>query len=198
VSRTLTDFQIAEIALNAGFPYPSGVVTAVAVALAESGGRPDATNEAGNHPPSTDRGLWQINSYWHPEVSDGEAFDPIQAAKETLRISNGGKDWHPWATYNSGSYLTYLHRAELAARAVVPGAFVLHRYLRLAHPNLYGVDVAALQHALHITSDGVFGPLTAAAVHEFQTANHLESDGIVGPKTCRPLGWSWVGPKSGG
>lgn len=35
--------------------------------------------------------------------------------------------------------------------------------------------------------DGVFGPLTAAAVLDFQTRNGLESDGVVGPRTWSKL-----------
>jgi peptidoglycan hydrolase-like protein with peptidoglycan-binding domain len=190
--QRLTDYQIAETALAAGFTG-DGLVTAVAVALAESAGVADAVNEAGNHPPSRDRGLWQINSYWHPEVSDAQAFQPLTAAQAAYRISSHGTDWHPWVTYTSGSYLKFLTRAKHAADAVTPAAFTLRRMLRLTHPQMmYGADVAALQHALHITADGVFGPITDAAVRDFQSLNRITVDGIVGPQTCRPLGWSFV------
>jgi hypothetical protein len=46
---------------------------AVRVAKAESGLKPNATNT--NKDDSIDRGLYQINSKWHPEVSENQAFD---------------------------------------------------------------------------------------------------------------------------
>ena len=193
----LNDFEIAEIAVDVGFAR-THARTAVAVALAESGGRTDVVNEAGNVPPSRDRGLWQINSYWHPEVSDREAFDPVQCGRAAYRISKSGADWHPWATWTSGAYLSFAHRAAIAVSAVNPdGWFDLHRYLRLVSPQLYGVDVAALQHHLRIDVDGVFGPVTAHALQTWQGAHHLAADGVVGPETARVLGWTWD-PKSAG
>jgi peptidoglycan hydrolase-like protein with peptidoglycan-binding domain len=51
-----------------------------------------------------------------------------------------------------------------------------------------GADVVAIQKALGIPADGVFGPQTKQAVKSFQARNGLEVDGIVGPITSRALG----------
>ena len=46
-----------------------------------------------------------------------------------------------------------------------------------------GEQVKCLQTKLNINSDGIFGPITKAAVMNFQRLHNLVVDGIVGPKT---------------
>ena len=51
-----------------------------------------------------------------------------------------------------------------------------------------GSSVAALQRALGIAADGVYGPQTAAAVRAFQRNHGLAVDGVAGPATMSALG----------
>lgn len=46
-----------------------------------------------------------------------------------------------------------------------------------------GAAVIALQHALGITADGIYGKVTAAAVRAFQRSHGLAADNVVGPAT---------------
>lgn len=65
---------------------------AAAVATAESGGNPNASNKNSNG--TTDRGLWQINSI-HGSQS---TFDPVSNARAAVSISKNGTNWRPWCT----------------------------------------------------------------------------------------------------
>jgi peptidoglycan hydrolase-like protein with peptidoglycan-binding domain len=71
------------------------------------------------------------------------------------------------------------------SRAGSPGAAeVDDRLLRLGSR---GAAVKAVQQALGIAADGVYGPRTRAAVRAFQARNGLTADGIVGPETRAAL-----------
>ena len=50
--------------------------------------------------------------------------------------------------------------------------------------------VKALQRALGITADGIYGPQTRRAVRRYQRRNGLVVDGIAGPQTLAALGLS--------
>jgi peptidoglycan hydrolase-like protein with peptidoglycan-binding domain len=56
-----------------------------------------------------------------------------------------------------------------------------------------GSTVAALQRALGITADGVYGPNTRRAVRNYQRNQGLAVDGIAGPVTLSHLGLSGSG-----
>ncbi|GAA3433866.1 hypothetical protein [Kutzneria kofuensis] len=105
--------QLAKLAKDTGFTG-DGLVNAVAVALAESSGFTKALLV--NENCTRDRGLWQINDYWHPEVSEQQAFDPAQNAKAAFDISDQGTRWDQWSTWESGAYKDYLPDAEQAVR----------------------------------------------------------------------------------
>lgn len=103
--------QLAKLAKDAGFTG-QGLINAVAVALAESSGFTRALLV--NENCTRDRGLWQINDYWHPEVGEQQAFDPVQNAKAAYEISSQGAAWDQWSTWENGAYKDYLSVAEQA------------------------------------------------------------------------------------
>lgn len=104
--------EVARACVAAGFKG-DGLVNAVSVAIAESGVYQSKTDEWKcdpiarfvnlGTPYSIDRGIFQINNYFHADVTDDEADTPLTAAKEAYRISKNGTNFTPWATWNSGA-----------------------------------------------------------------------------------------------
>ncbi len=107
----LTKAQAYAYAQSAGFGGTSADII-VAIAYAESGLNTLATNTAGNSA-GTDRGILQINSVYHAEVSDRWAFDPGGAFLAGYRISGNGTNFSPWSTFGSGAYKRYLTSANV-------------------------------------------------------------------------------------
>lgn len=98
--------KLMDILYQAGF-RGNGLRMAYAIAMAESGGNATASNSVGNSA-GTDRGLFQLNSYYHSEVSDKEAYDALANAKAAYRISHGGTNWSAWSSFHNNSYKQFL------------------------------------------------------------------------------------------
>lgn len=87
------------------------LVTAVAIAGAESGFNPHARLVS---PVEDSRGLWQINTYAHPEWAKSNLYDPATDARAMIAVSNHGRNWGPWSTFTSGRYKAFMSRARAA------------------------------------------------------------------------------------
>lgn len=81
---------------------PAKANLAASIALAESSGMQHSTNHNTNG--TTDRGYWQINS-----VHGGQStYDPLGNVKAAIAISDNGRNFSPWTTYNTGAYKQFL------------------------------------------------------------------------------------------
>lgn len=89
------------------------LVTAVAVAGAESGWRPLAKN-TGNSDGSVDHGLWQINSVHRELLARYDWRDPTDNATMAFKISAHGVDWSAWVAWSNGLHTSYLDEARAA------------------------------------------------------------------------------------
>lgn len=106
--------SLMSILKKAGFTG-NGLKMAYAIAMAESGGRASAHN--GNASTGDNSyGLFQINMLgaMGPDrrkryglSSNDDLYDPLTNAKVAYAMSNGGRNWGPWSTYNSGAYKAY-------------------------------------------------------------------------------------------
>jgi resuscitation-promoting factor RpfB len=81
--------------------------------------------------------------------------------------------------------------AVLGASLVLTGGAIAHSGGgAAAKSSVRGSGVVALQQALGIPADGIYGPQTRRAVIAFQRAHGLMVDGIAGPQTLGALGLS--------
>lgn len=112
---------IADLGYRAGWRGET-LVTATAVALAESGGKTDAvgdvTLQTSIWGPSI--GLWQIRSLVAQYGTGGQRDevanrDPATNARHAYEISGGGATFRPWSTYTNGDYRSHLAAARTAA-----------------------------------------------------------------------------------
>jgi hypothetical protein len=109
------------LSLAAGAGFSGGDLdTAVAIALAESGGVPTAYNtepgaKGGTPAGQGSYGLWQIYAKLHPEFDVSQLFDPSYNASAAYSIYvNAGMSFIPWSTYKFGQYLGFLSAVQAA------------------------------------------------------------------------------------
>lgn len=112
VSGRLSPAQIGSAMRRAGWPE-AAIPVGIAVAMAESGGNPNATNK--NRNGSTDYGLFQINSIHGSLVVGKNWSDPVENARMALKLYKDS-GWKPWVAYNSGSYRKNLDAAAKGAQ----------------------------------------------------------------------------------
>lgn len=111
----LTPIEIATLAVSAGLT--NNLVTAIAIALAESGGNSQAISRTGDY------GIWQIHWASHQNLgySQQQLLIPATNAAAMVTISQNGTNWNPWTTYTTGAYKAYLGQAQNAANSVFAG-----------------------------------------------------------------------------
>jgi len=81
----------------------------VSIIIAESNGyekrrgpvQPDGT--IGNPDGSVDRGLWQINSKAHPDISDADCDDAVKATAHARKMYLANR-WGSWSSFANLQY----------------------------------------------------------------------------------------------
>lgn len=115
--------SLMDILRGAGFTG-EGLRIAYAVVRAESAGNarahnPDASTGDNSY------GLFQINMLGSmgPErrrqyglSSNEDLYDPVVNARVAYKMSNGGRNWQPWSTYNRGDYRQFLGGSDITIK----------------------------------------------------------------------------------
>jgi Lysozyme like domain len=108
-SQALSVADITRYASNAGFA-DDDLITAVAIALAESGGNPNAHGDL-SLPGSGSYGLWQIYAHAHPEFGPDftQLYDPQTNANAAYSVYvAAGYDFRQWSTFKGGQYKAFI------------------------------------------------------------------------------------------
>jgi len=111
--KALSMGQLAQLAYDAGF-RGKDVATMVAIAMAESGGRPGAHNPHGED----SRGLWQVNVKAHGEKY-GDLYDPLTNARAAYDVWKNSGSFNPWTVTHEkrgAPYRQYLGEAMSVAQ----------------------------------------------------------------------------------
>lgn len=169
---------IAAVAFVSGFTRAE-VPTAVAIALAESGGDNAAVHH--NSDGTTDTGLWQINSSNADIINKYKKYGGI-----TSPIANGEmayavyqrQGWDAWHTYTSGAYRQFMTKGASGEKAAQPNPmkialgdpskWVINGQVPngsgengLDNPNTTGVSIPGMPNLSGITS--ALGTLTSGS-----------------------------------
>lgn len=107
----LSPSEIAAVAHEAGF-RGNDLKIAVAVALAESSGRP-GVNAVGAE---DSRGLWQINSVHFGRYDESRLYEPQYNAKAAHDVYRDAGGFTPWTMYTNGRYRNHLDAADRAVK----------------------------------------------------------------------------------
>jgi hypothetical protein len=120
--------EVVRYAMLAGF-RGDALITAVAVAKAESGFDANAAGDAAlaDSKWGLSLGLWQIRSlndeYGTGKTRDATKLkDPAFNARSAYAISGGGKNFKPWSVYTNNRYRQHLTAATVAVRVAGGGA----------------------------------------------------------------------------
>ncbi|CAA9218156.1 MAG: hypothetical protein AVDCRST_MAG20-519 [uncultured Acidimicrobiales bacterium] len=175
-----------------GFHTEEQLLTATSIAIAESSLYSGLRNwhpEFGNQPAGTqlgvagpgwvyaadgsqshaDRGLYQINSYWWPAISDATADDPVQAARAMYDISSAGTSFGAWHTFTSGEAQRHWDAPYNGWPALRP---LVREFLAGGAAQAAPVQAAAVQAAPVQAAPVQAAPVQAApapaAAHEIQ------------------------------
>jgi len=153
----------------------------------ESLGSKISISEAARTPGAMVLRIPQGNLTGHIVISDGKGgtIEAHSSKDGVIRSTLSNRRWDtgvlvPWIIYNQ----------ETPAPVNPPG----FKVYRVTSPYMHGEKTQEIQHALEAHGfnpgniDGIYGPLTAAAVHAFQLAKGLLPDGEVGPVTAAELG----------
>jgi glycosyltransferase involved in cell wall biosynthesis len=134
--RRLSGEEVAKLCWQAGWRRRTDLVSAVAIAGAEShwfDGAWNSNRDGGG----MDRGLFQINEETWPSVSPAAALDPLTNAQYAYAIfRNAGHRFSDWVSFETGSYRNFLPAASAAVAEFLGGERWSYSHVEDTEPAL--------------------------------------------------------------
>jgi hypothetical protein len=138
--------QIGIWAAQAGFKGLD-LQVAIAVALAESGGREDAHALTRKE---DSRGLWQINVRAHPEFANTNLYDGATNARAAKAVLNK-QGWRAWSAYKNGRFVFFMPLAQVTITRL-PTTDVIESQVPGPVQNLVPDSAQALGQAVNLAA----------------------------------------------
>ena len=129
--------------------------------------------------------VWKTNLFQHNDWSGKDCPEDIRA----------GNPYH-WDAFVSKVNAWMNASTQPPVVTDSPPTFHISKVLKYT-PDSEVVAIQRNLNSLHYNAgpeDGVYGPVTEAAVKKFQEDYHIAADGIVGRETTLTLGGIWDGP----
>lgn len=145
--------------------------------------------ELSNHASGT---AVDLNATKHPlgtDPRDNFTDEQIAAIRRILRDCGGTLRWGgDYTGRKDGMHLEVVADEQRCAQVLLKLTALPVASWPTVRRGDTGPTVELLQRFLGVTPDGVFGPVTEAAVRRYQTLRGLEPDGICGPLTWEATG----------
>lgn len=116
---TLTDPMLAEVTRKGGFVWPD-LSTAIACAMATSGGIPAYTHAVWPGPVARYEGLWGLDTVQWPRYATRDLTNPYTAARAAHELTEKTGDFGWCPVYRTGIWRHYADRATVAG-GLLPG-----------------------------------------------------------------------------
>lgn len=164
--RRLQLRQAMQYLYDAGFNNEDNLIAGTAIIIAESqlyvaarnwhpekGYRPQSDVIAVKGPAAvwrngcqlhSDRGIWQIASYWHTFSSDSEADDPARSSAIAFALSSSGTVFNFWTSFAAGSAQKHFDRNYQGWPALRP---LVKRFLEFQNSSSLGAEKPPIKQA---------------------------------------------------
>ena len=109
-----------------------------------------------------------------------------QSLFRTGSYTSGG--WASVMQADKNGRIIWSSTERVNVMSLLGGEDIAGKIKAVLRPGSVGIDIKRLQRVSKVHDDGIFGPMTFAALKDYQSQNGLTVDGIAGPQTLGHMG----------